>query len=406
MGEKGEKTAKRIRGYGNGTVYFRASDQRWVGKYKIGTKPNGNPDYKVVYAKSEAECHKKLKAIIDESKKTEYVYVAKDTIVKDLMTQWLTAVKSLELKPKSYDRLEQTVNYHVIPYIGEIQLQAISSDDIQTLIATLTTEGKSYSSIKKAYEAVNAAFKWGLLCDPPKVKKNPAANVKLPNKKLYAKKQIPFYTSEEAAQLTNQAMSKFGNGVRRYPLGAFVPLIINTGLRMSEILALKWSEDVDIENKTITVHTNVVFVKDREKDKGYKLLEQDTVKTDAGQDRVIPLNADALAALLDLQKITGDKTWVMTTRVNTQVKPRQLDQMFRRIAVAADMPEEKIYGVHALRHTFATLLLSSGVDIKTVSVLLGHSDVTITYNTYIHVINEQKAKALDSIPQLIKTNQT
>jgi len=90
----------------------------------------------------------------------------------------------------------------------------------------------------------------------------------------------------------------------------------------------------------------------------------------------------------------------MTTRNNTQVKPRQLDQMFRRIAVASDLPEEKIYGVHALRHTFATLLLKNKIDIKTVSKLLGHSDVSITYNTYIHVIKEQEAEAVGSLPEL------
>lgn len=399
MGKKGEKTAKRIRGYGNGTVYFRASDQRWVGKYKIGTKPDGKPDVKVVYAKTEPECHRKLKDIIDESKKTEYVYVSKDTVA-SYMLLWLTTVKAVELKPKSYDRLEQTVNLHVNPYIGQLQLQSITSDDVQDMINKLTASGKSYSSIKKAYEAVSAAFKWGLYSDPPKVKKNPAANIKLPNKKLFAQKQIPFYTAEEALKLTSKALQICANGKQRYPLGAFVPLLINTGLRASEVIALKWKPDIDLENRTLTVHNNAVFIKDRERGKGYKLIEQDTVKTNAGQDRTIPLNDEAYNALVILQKLTGEKTWVLTTRKNTQMKPRQLDQMFRRIAVASGLPEEKIYGVHALRHTFATLLLKNKVDIKTVSELLGHSDVSITYNTYIHVIKEQKAEAVGSLPEL------
>ena len=110
---------------------------------------------------------------------------------------------------------------------------------------------------------------------------------------------------------------------------------------------------------------------------------------------------DAIAALLDIRQVTGSDPYVMTTSEKNIVKPRQLDQMFRRIAVATGLQEDKIYGVHALRHTFATMLLSNNVDIKTVSKLLGHSDVTITYNTYIHVIKEQEAKALESIPKLI-----
>lgn len=389
---------KKRREKGTGGISQR-KDGLYQGSYDAGVKPDGKRDVKYVYAKTEPECKRKLNALIKEIHKTEYIHVQKIS-VKDYMNLWLTSVKALELKPKSYDRLEQTVNYQVIPYIGQLQLQSITSDDVQDMITKLTAEGKSYSSIKKAYEAVNAAFKWGQLCDPPKVKKNPAANIKLPNRKLFTQKQIPFYTAEEAAKLTATALHICNNGARRYPLGAFVPLIINTGLRASEVLALKWKADIDLENRILTVHNNVVFVKDREKDKGYKLLEQDTVKTDAGQDRAIPLNDAAYNALLNLQKLTGEKTWVLTTRNNTQVKPRQLDQMFRRIVVASELPEEKIYGVHALRHTFATLLLTNGVEIKTVSELLGHSDVTITYNTYIHIIKEQKAKALDAIPSL------
>ncbi len=394
----GEKTAKRVRGYGNGSVYFRASDQRWVGKYKIGTKSNGKPAMKVVYGKTEAECHRKLKDVIDEAAKTEYIEVQNAT-VKDYMDEWLTSVKKNELKPKSFDRLEQTVNLYVNPAIGHIQLQAIKSKDVQTMINNLRDSGKSHSTIKKAYDAVNACFKLGVI--QKTVASNPAIGVTIPSKKVLPPKKIQFYTKDEATILTKQAMSCWGNGKRRYPLGAFVPLLINTGLRAGELLALKWDQDVDIENKALTIHNNIVFVKDREKDKGYKLLEQDSVKTDAGQDRTIPLNDDAIAALLDIRQVTGGYPYVMTTSEKNIVKPRQLDQMFRRIAVASGMPEEKIYGVHSLRHTFATLLLSNDVDIKTVSKLLGHSDVTITYNTYIHVIKEQEAKALDAIPKLI-----
>lgn len=393
-------TAKKKHEHGTGSVYFRSSDQRWVGRLKIGQKPNGKPDYKVVYCKSEPEAHKRLKEIYLESVKTEYVYVNKESFAAYL-DLWMTTVKILELKPKSYDRLEQTINLYVKPSLGEIQLSTVTSDDIQQMLAKLKDEGKSYSTIKKAYDAVNGAFKWGLRCEPPKVKKNPAANVIVPSRKLFAQKQIPFYTKDEATALITQAYSKCGNGKRRYPLGAFVPLLINTGLRMGELLALKWGTDIDFENRTLKVHNNIVFVRDRDKDKGYKLLEQETVKSDAGQDRTIPLNDNAYAALLDIYQVTGNETYVMTTSEHTHVKPRQLDQMFRRIAVATGLPEDKIYGVHALRHTFATLLLSNGIDIKTVSSLLGHADVSITYNTYIHVMREQKAKALDTIPDIL-----
>lgn len=373
-------------------------DGTWQGRYDAGVKPDGKRDVKYVYAKTEAECKRKLRELIKDIHSTEYVRVQRKS-VKDYMDDWLESIKKNELKPKSYDRLEQTLRLYVYPYIGHMQLQSLGNKDVQGMINELREAGFGYSTIKKAYDAVNACFKLGVIQKTVAV--NPAVGVTIPSRKLFAQKQIPFYTQGEAAALTKQAMSTWSNGKRRYPLGAFVPLLLNTGLRMSELLALKWERDIDFENKTLTVHNNVVFVRDREKDKGYKILEQDSVKTEAGQDRTIPLNDDAYTALLDIHQVTGEKEYVMTTSAGTLVKPRQLDQMFRRIATASGLPEDKIYGVHALRHTFATMLLSNNIDIKTVSTLLGHSDVTTTYNTYIHVIREQKAKALDAIPKLI-----
>lgn len=385
---------------GTGSISQR-KDGYWQGRFDAGVKPDGKRDVRYVYAKTEAECKRKLKELIKDIHSSDYVNVQKRSVM-DYMDNWLTTVKKNELKPKSYDRLEQTLTLDVYPNIGHLQLQAIESKDVQAMINKLKDAGRAHSSIKKAYEAVNACFKLGVI--QKTVQSNPALGVTIPSEKLFPAKKIHFYTKEEAQQLIEQAMICWPNGTRRYPLGAFVPLLINTGLRMGELLALRWEEDVDLENKMITVHNNLTFVRDRSKDeKKYMLLEQDSVKTDAGQDRSIPINDQALAALLDLQKVTGSQTYVMTTKNGTHVSPRNIDRIFRRIAVAAGFPEEKIYGIHALRHTFATLLLTNDVDIKTVSELLGHSDVTITYNTYIHVIKEQKRKALASIPNLLKS---
>ena len=397
MAKQAENNDKIRREKGSGGISLR-KDGLWVGRYDAGVKADGKRDVKAVYAKSEAECRRKLREIIKQVHANDYVNVEKKT-VKTFMNEWLVNVKKNELKPKSYDRLEQTLIYDVYPYIGGLQIGSIKSSDVQKMINSLRDSNKSHSSIKKAYEAVNACFKRGMI--QKTVASNPALGVSIPAKKQFKKKEIPFYTADESVILVSKAMSKCKNGNRRYPVGAFVPFLINTGLRLSELLSLQWDRDIDFDKKTVTVHTNLVSVKDRSKDKGYKLLEQDSVKSDASQDRTIPLNDDAIAALLDIRQVTGEKKYVMTTSGDRLMRPADLDQMFRRIAVAAGMPEEKIYGVHSLRHTFATLLLSNNVDIKTVSKLLGHSDVTITYNTYIHVIKEQEAKALESIPKLI-----
>jgi integrase len=132
----------------------------------------------------------------------------------------------------------------------------------------------------------------------------------------------------------------------------------------------------------------------------YQLTKQETTKSEAGTGRTIPLNDAAYNALLSLKEITGHCKYVLAATDDTPIRPDDLDKRLRRLLVAAGFPHEKVYGLHSLRHTFATILLSHKVDIKTVSKLLGHSDVTVTYNTYIHVIKEQEKAAVEMIPEL------
>ena len=395
-------TAKKKRVHGDGSVYFNAKENRWIGAYKVGTKPNGKPDIKHVRALTEADCHKKLNALIKESHKTDYVYIQKE-VLKTYLTFWLENVKRLQLKDKSYDRLEQTINNDVIPYIGDLQLAAVQSDDIQKMMSDLQKAKKSYSSVKKAYDAVNAAFKWGLSCQPPKVKYNPCGGVELPSRKRFRPSEIKYYTAEEAKLISETALKKYPNGTPWYPLGELVVLSLNTGIRIGELAALEWERDIDLENKIMYVHENIVVVKDRDEnsEKKYKTISQQSVKTEAGQDRGIPLNDAAYNALLSLKEKTGKYKYVLATKDGNRKSLRDIDKIVRRVEKRAGLPDEKIYGHHALRHTFATLLLKNGIDIKIISDLLGHSNVSITYNTYIHIIKEQKAKAMESLPNFI-----
>lgn len=381
------------REYGSGSISQR-KDGTWTARMVIGVNEKGKPRIKALYGKTEREVKKKLKDFQKEYYKNDQSTVIRST-VEGFMKTWLYDNKVNELKPKSFDRLEQTLLYQVFPQVGHIQLAAFQSSDVQTMLNTLKQNGLSYSSVKKAYDAINECFRTGVIQNT--VQFNPALGVSVPSKKSFGKTQIRYYTTEEITAICNTALSSYSNDKRVYRLGDAIVLDVNTGLRMAELLALKW-KDVDLANRRLTVNSTRVIVKNRDTNAEHKyvVIEQDDAKS-ISSIRTIDLNNSACEALTRLQEITGVYEYVLSTKDGKPLSPRYLDRMFRKIAVSAKIAEDRIFGVHSLRHTFASRLFAAGEDVKTVSELLGHSDITITYNTYIHIINEQKRRAVQAI---------
>ena len=102
----------------------------------------------------------------------------------------------------------------------------------------------------------------------------------------------------------------------------------------------------------------------------------------------------AFTALSELQKITGECEYIVTSSKGERIRPTRLDRTFYQLLAAGNL---KKVGVHTLRHTFATMLFNNGCEVKVVSDLLGHSNTKITENIYIHLIQQQKVKAIQSI---------
>ena len=177
--------------------------------------------------------------------------------------------------------------------------------------------------------------------------------------------------------------------------------LLNTGIRCGEAIALEWS-DIDFENRICRINKNFTLVKSRDKNwnagKRQKLVSE--TKTAAGV-REIPLNDRAVEMLEQIQNYNrkrGIETpYVISTDSGAQISERSL---FQSLEYALGAAEIHHIGLHGLRHTFASTLLRKGVDIAVVSKLLGHRNVTTTYNTYIHIIEEQKRNAIKAIPSI------
>ncbi len=156
----------------------------------IGVNENGKPKIKALYGDTEREVKRKLKKFQIEFYKNDQSVVQRST-VESYMKRWLYNNKQNLLKPKSFDRLEQTVLYQVIPQVGHIQLAAFKSDDVQTMLNNLREAGLAYSTIKKAYDAVNDCFRTGVI--QKTVMFNPALGVAVPAKKTFAPSKIKYY---------------------------------------------------------------------------------------------------------------------------------------------------------------------------------------------------------------------
>ncbi|MCL2105667.1 MAG: site-specific integrase [Oscillospiraceae bacterium] len=360
-------------GFGN---VRQRSDGRWEARVQIGTHPDGKPIRRSLYGKTKPEVTKQLRKLLNGPKEIPRGKMSLERYI----TEWLEQYKRCELKPSSYDRLEITVKQHIIPNSGCIQLHAVSSADIQRHINKMLEDGYSYSTIKKVYDAYNACLKKALADDD--VAKNPCLSVRLPRKDTLESKEIVTLTAEEVMRFTNEAKRVYSNGKSVYRLGYAFILILNTGIRVGEALALTW-DCVDFSRKTLRIRASKSYVKNRDKSNpsSYKYVD-DTTKTKSGN-RIIPLNDCALEALQELHKINGQFKNVLASSSGRVNPPRNFSRTICGIYEKAGIQPS---GIHALRHTFASLLFAKGTDVKYISKLLGHSDVLITYNTYIHII--------------------
>lgn len=380
---------KQKREYGTGSVSQR-KDGKWQGRVNLGRDINGKRKQKYFYGDTEKEVKKKLKDYFLSGEKYNANNIAKMTL-EEFLVDWLENILVNTLKPKSYAIKEYIIKQQIVPRIGLLQINSIVATDIQQMINDMVKENLSYSTIKKAYDTLNQRFK--LAINQEQVNKNPTLGVILPKQTNKKNSEIQYFSKEQCKELIKESRRTQGfNNQNVYRLGELVPFLIYTGLRIGEAIALEW-KDIDDKNNTITINKNVIEVKSQETEK-YVLEKQDSTKTDSST-RIIPMSNSAKECIENLKKINGDKQFVFASQTGKYISPSNFSRMFRGIQKA--LKYETVLGIHSLRHTFATLMLNKGIDVKIVSELLGHSNVSVTYNIYIHTIQSQKIKAINMI---------
>jgi integrase len=303
------------------------------------------------------------------------------------LERWLEDTAKPRLRHRTFTGYEQHVENHVDPLLGHIMLNELTPQHVQQLIRTKTEEGLSARTIgymrAVLRAALNDAQRWGM------VDRNAAALAEVP-KSVRHRIQI----------LDTKQAQAFLRAAKRNQVGPLVSVALAVGLRLGEALGLAW-EDIDLNKKMLRVRRALQRTKE-----GLRFVEP---KSEQSR-RSVSLPAFAVTALerhRALQKkwkfAAGNK-WVesglvFTTSIGTAMDERNVRREFNAILEDAKLPAMRI---HDPRHTCASLLLAQGVHPRVVMETLGHSQISITMNTYSHVMPALSVEAAERMNAAMK----
>ena len=382
--------AKR-RASGEGSIRKR-SDGRWEGRYVAGHTEEGKPIRKSVLGKTQAEVREKMKKAIEESKSID-VAKAEEYTVASWATTWYELYSKPNIRESTQERYWNHIRYHIIPEIGQIKLTKLTSRDVQRMYNNVKDHGRvSKGPWDKRSKTLTASYIISLhrmfkMCleravTEQLILRNPCNNVVLPKND---KKEIKILKPEHIREYLAEAEK---HGV--LPL-FFLELC--SGLRKGELVALLWS-DLDVKQRTISVSKQAVRVKGG----GVKTT---TPKT-ATSIRVESIPQEAVDLLLKEHEKHPDNIYMFPSPVTGEMYyPDAVARLHTRMLQDLGLEHTRF---HALRHTFATLALQNGVDIRTVSGMLGHADPGFTLRTYTHATNPMQIQAAETVGQFMSQN--
>lgn len=264
---------------------------------------------------------------------------------------------------------------HILPYFGDGA--SLQEQTVQAFVLQKLEDGLSAKTVKDILIVLKMVMKFGV--------KNEWMtyyewDIKYPT--TSTNKELEVLSVANHRKILNYIQSHF-----TFPwLGIYISL--STGLRIGEICALKWS-DINIVDGTITISRTIERIYIIEGEKKHTEIVINTPKT-KNSCREIPMSKELLAMIKPLKKVVNDDFYVLTND-ERPTEPRTYRNHYNGLMAKLDIPKLKYHG---LRHSFATRCIEAGCDYKTVSVLLGHSNISTTLNLYVHPNMEQKKRCI------------
>jgi len=356
--------------------YKKRADGRYLIQVLIGYKVDGKPKYKNVYAKTIRELEEKAAKVREEVEKGIVVDDGRLTVQK-WAERWMELYKA-NVEHNTKEMYKAALNCHVYPTLGNYRLRELKPHHVQELINNLLSEGKVRTA-EIIHLTLNQLLKQAVKNEY--IYKNVMESIELPKK-----------TKSEKRALSEKEIEYVRSADLPIKEKTFVILLLTTGLRRGEALALSHN-DVDMKNRTILVNKTVIV-------KSNKMEVKDSPKSSAGN-RVVPIIDELYQCLIaylpnltNLNLFPTAKNELMT---NTAYR-RMWEKIINAINVAAGgvigkLRVDKIANditPHMFRHTYATLLYNAGVDVKTAQYLLGHNSLQMTLDIYTHLEDKKK----------------
>ena len=297
---------------------------------------------------------------------------------KDWLLEWLATCVKPTAKERTYEKYERICRRHLTPKLGEYETEMLSAGVLQRFVADMVasfspnTVNVVISVLKKSlkqaviYGVAERQYSDGIIRPKPE------------------EKRVECFTKEEQKKIEEYILQS-----KKQKLVGIL-LCLYSGLRIGELMALTWA-DIDFTEGLLSVTQSC---HDGWGESGYKkLLEAPKTKTSA---RVIPLPKQIICALKKAKRESGG-TYIVGG--DKSVSVRSYQRTFELLLKKLHIPHR---GFHALRHTFATRALECGMDVKTLSEILGHKNPTVTLNRYVHSLMEHKQLMMNRLGKLLQ----
>lgn len=369
-----------------GENIYKRKDNRWEGRYEKGREINGKRKLGYVYGRTYRET--KIKLLQAQLQVLQKVPEKPDYTIGYLAEQWLLKEK-LTVKQSTYAKYRTNIENHILPQMGQVEITELNSMKINLYMEYLKERGRvdkkgglSAKYIRDIYTILKAIMRYGEKeYGIPEI----ASNCRIPAKEY---KNSRVLSREEQVRMERYLkedpddMKKTG-----------VLLCLYTGMRLGEICALRWNA-VDTKRGFVKISSTMQRIQrpDEERDKRTQIVLGEP-KSRTSQ-RTVPI-PDFLCEMLEKKKREAQcDAFVLTGKTDRFTEPRNYQYHFRRY-----MSELEMEGIHfhTLRHTFATRCVEAGVDMKSLSEIMGHAGTGITMDCYVHSSDEEKKKQMQKL---------